>query len=136
MKKILIISILSFLAINPIFSQKKKSIQANKIKSTTVMQEDYEKNKGLSLKESFTKFNESGDIIEEIEYDDNGKEKLHIQYEYDDNDNKTKEIYINIKGLREKVIEYKYEDGLKIEKIVYLPNGKVKSKKKYIYEFH
>jgi hypothetical protein len=136
MKHFLTIATLTFLVVIPVMSQKKKSIQANKIKSTTVMQEDYEKNNGRSVKEAYTKFDESGNVIEEIEYDDYGKEKLHVQYEYDDNDNKTKEIFINPKGVREKVIEYKYEDGLKTEKIVYLPNGKIKSKKKYIYEFH
>jgi hypothetical protein len=135
MKNYIYIFIIVFFTI-PLQAQKKKSIQANKIKSTTVLNEDYEKNNGRSVKESYTKFDESGNIAEEIEYDDYGKEKKHIISEYDDSDNKIKEIYINQKGVKEKVIEYKYEEGLKTEKIVYLPNGKVKSKKKYVYEFH
>jgi hypothetical protein len=134
--KQLSILIVSLLMVVPVFSQKKKSVQANKIKSTTVFQEDYEKNNGRSVKELYTKFDEAGNVIEEIEYDDYGKVKSHVQYEYDDYDNKTKEIYFSPKGAKDKVIEYKYEDGLKTEKIVYLPNGKVKSKKKYTYEFH
>jgi hypothetical protein len=127
---------LSVIVALPLFSQKKKSIQANQIKSTTVYQEDYEKNNGRSVKEFYTKFDESGNIIEEIEYDDYGKEKNHTLYEYDENDNKIKEISLSPKGAKEKVIEYKYNEGFKTEKIVYLPNGKIKSKKKYVYEYH
>jgi hypothetical protein len=134
--KHLIVITLSILITFPVFSQKKKSIQANKIKSTTEYNEDYEKNNGRSVKDAYTKFDESGNVVEEIEYDEYGKEKKHVAYEYDDSDNKTKETYFTPKGTKEKVIEYKYEEGLKTEKIVYLPNGKVKSKKKYVYEFH
>jgi hypothetical protein len=133
MKHILIIA-LSFLVVVPTFSQKKKRVQANKIISTTVYEEDYEKNNGRSVKESFTKFDDYGNVIEEIEYDDNGKEKKHTQYEYNDEGERVKEIFLNAKGVKEKIIEYKFEDGLKKERIVYQPNGKVKAKKKYTYE--
>ncbi len=132
---ILMVAMFGLLAM-PVMAQKKKKAMMNKIESTTVMIEDYEKNNGRSVKESYTRFNESGDVLEEIEYDEYGKEKKHIIYEYDIDGNKIKETYLNPKGLKEKVIEYKYEDGLKTEKLVYDSKGKLKSKKKYIYTFH
>ena len=118
------------------YGQKKKSVQMHKIKSTTVYNEDSEKTKGKAVLDFYTKYDESGNTIEEIEYDANGKIKSHMLYEYDDDGNKTKEIFLNPDGTKDKVIEYKYSEGLRVERITYLPNGKIKSKKKYVYDFH
>jgi hypothetical protein len=117
-------------------AQKKKDAQSHKIKSTTVYNEDYEDNKGKPVKESVEKFDVVGNTIEEIEYDKGGKEKKHILYEYDNDGNKTKETYLKADGTKEKVIEYKYVEGVKTERIVYQPVGKLKSKKRYVYEYH
>lgn len=134
--KYLSIFAISILISLPVFSQKKNNEQLKKIKTTTVFEEDFEKNNGRQIKESFTKFDLSGNIIEEIEYDEYGKVTLHMQYEYDKDGNKTKEIYYNSKGTIDKTWVYSYENGLKKEKHVYKSNGKLKSKKKYLYEFH
>jgi len=119
-----------------IHAQKKKSILANKIKTVTVYNYDYEKNNGRQVKQEFSKYDEFGNIIEEIEYDDNGKETKHIKYEYDDEGNKIRETHLNPKGTTTKIIEYKYENGLKTERTVYQSNGKVTNKKKYSYEYY
>jgi hypothetical protein len=116
-------------------AQKKKEAKLNRIQTTTEYEEDYVKNNGRSVKNSYTKFDEMGNVLEEIEYDDYGKEKKHVIYEYDEDDNKIKETYLSPKGTKDKVIEYKYENGLKKEKIVYGANGKVVLKKKYVYTF-
>lgn len=136
MKIQLITLLLLFSTILSISAQKKKKdIVSNKIKSITEINEDFEKNNGRSVKESFTAYDEYGNIVELIEYDDNGKEKKHIKYEYDDKDNCTKETYLNPKGQLEKTVVFKYDDGIKIEKTTYLPNGKIKVRKKYVYQF-
>jgi hypothetical protein len=119
-----------------LYGQKKKSIQQHRLKAITVYNQDFVDGKGKPIKESFTKYDELGNVIEEIEYDDKGEEKKHVVYEYDDEYNRIKETYLNPKGAKEKIIEFKYQDGLKTEKIVYLPNGKIKSKKKYVYDYH
>jgi hypothetical protein len=134
MKRLLFLFIVVF-CINPLYGQKKKSVQSHKIKSTTVYNADFEDNNGKQIKESFERFDDSGNTVEEIEYDKKGIEKKHILSEYDDDGNKTKETYLNENGSKEKMITYKYQDGLKTERIVYNADGKVKSKKKYIYEF-
>ena len=96
--------------------KKKKDIVSNKIKSITEINEDFEKNNGRAVKESFNAYDEFGNVVELIEYENNGKEKRHIKYEYDDKDNCTKETYLNSKGQLEKTIVFKYDDGIKIEK--------------------
>lgn len=128
--------ILIISCLNPLFGQKKKSVVLNKIKCITVLNEDYEDNKGKSVKESINCFDELGNNKEEIEFDKKGAEKKHILYEYNGQGKKVKETYIKPNGTKEKIIEYKYQDSLRTERIVYLPNGKVKSKKKYIYEYY
>jgi len=134
MRKLVFFFIIVFCII-PLYGQKKKSVQSHKIKSTTVYNSDFEDNNGKQVKESFERFDESGNSVEEIDYDKKGIEENHILSEYDDDGNKTKETFLKENGSKEKIIEYKYKDGLKTERTVYLANGKIKSKKKYVYEF-
>ncbi len=134
-KKGSVILLIAIFAISPMFGQKKKNIQIHKIKSITVYNEDFENKNGKQVKESYERFDESGNTLEEIEYDKKGVEKQHVLYEYDEDGNKTKETYLNPNGSKEKIIAYKYQDDLKIERIIYLSDGTIKSKKKYIYDF-
>ena len=134
MKKIVLTLLVSVFVLS-IHGQKKKDIQSHKIKSTTVYNEDAEKTKGKQVLDSYTKYDESGNTVEEIEYDEVGKIKKHVVYEYDDDGNKTKEIELKPDGSKDKVVEYKYKDGLKTERVTYLGNGKLKSKKKFVYDF-
>lgn len=107
-----------------------------KVKSITVMEENYEDDKaGTQQKESFTRFDLQGNIVELIEYDKEGKEKQHVLYEYNKEGHKTKETLLKANGNKDKVEEFIYQNGLRTEKIVYYGNGKIKSKKKYIYVF-
>jgi hypothetical protein len=135
MKSVIIIISLCFLLVN-VHGQKKKDIQQYKIKSITVNNEDSEKANGKSIPDSYMKFDDNGNTIEEIEYDSNGKIKTHFVYEYDEEGNKIKETEYKPDGTKDKVITYKYKDGLKVERITYLANGKIKSKKKYVYDYH
>ena len=65
--------IVSLIALNIAFTnsfcQKKNTVQQFKIRSTTVVSEDYEENIGKQKKESFTKYDALGQVIEEIDYD-------------------------------------------------------------------
>lgn len=116
-------------------AQKRKEVQTSKIKSTTILVEDFEDNNGKQVRESYTRYDDSGNTIEEISYNKKGEEKEHILYEYDENGNKTKETYLKPSGSKEKTITYTYKEGLRVERVVYLPNGKIKNRKKYVYDF-
>jgi len=122
-------------SMQPLHAQKKKAVLEKHIRSVTVYNEDYEKNNGRQVKDSYTRYDDDGNVVEEIEYDEYGKEKKHELYEYDAEGNKIKETHLTPKGTKALVIEYKYENGLKKEKIVYNGSGKMILRKKYIYEY-
>jgi len=132
MKWITLLLLLNFLSL-PLIGQKKKEINANQIKSVVVNEQKTEKGKSITQKESETYYDTHGNVIEEKEYKD-GKITKHITYQYDNDNNKIKETEIGNTGKKIKVSEYKYHGNLKTEKTVFDGNGKVKSKKTYIYE--
>lgn len=122
-------------SVQTLHAQKKKTVIEKQIRAVTVYNEDYEKNNGRPVKDSYTRYDEQGNVLEEIEYDEYGKERKHVLYEYDSEGNKTKETNLTPKGTKASVIEYKYENGLRKEKIVYNSSGKIVLRKKYVYEF-
>jgi antitoxin component YwqK of YwqJK toxin-antitoxin module len=109
-----------------------QSPQTAKVKSITVYEEKFDKLVSQKYKESETTYDEKGNILEDILYKD-GKVDKHFKYQYDANSNKIKETEYNPAGNIEEYSEYKYEKNLRVEKTVFDPRGKVKSKKAYIY---
>jgi hypothetical protein len=117
-----------------VFGQDKK---ASKLKSITVYEQKYEKGAGgKSLVESVIRYDQAGNIIEEIEYK-LGKVDKHFTYKYDASNNKIQEVELDASGKKIRVSEYKYNaDNLRTEKIVYDGNSQVLSKKTYKYEIY
>lgn len=104
-----------------------------KIKSVTVSEETHEKGNKKIMKDSEKKYDINGNLLEEINYK-NGEFDSHTTYEYDSNNNKTKETEFDKAGNATKVTTTKYdENGLKTEKCVYDGKGTLKSKKNYKY---
>jgi hypothetical protein len=103
-----------------------------KIKSVIVYDEKYDKLISKKSKESETVYDAHGNIIEEIAYVNNKVDK-HFQYQYDASDNKIKELELDSSGKVTKTSEYKYDKGLRIEKTIAGADGKVRTKKTYIY---
>jgi hypothetical protein len=103
-----------------------------KIKSVIVYDEKYDKLVSKKTKESETVYDAHGNIIEEIQYINN-KVDTHFQYQYDASDNKIKELELDGSGKVTKTSEYKFDKGLRIEKTIAGADGKVKTKKTYVY---
>jgi len=140
-------------------AQKKKSAARNSLKNAIEYEQKFDKLSNKPVKASETLFDVKGNVIEEIEYDED-KISSHKKYTYDVNGNKTKEIELNATGKTTKIIEYKYDcedhkikeietdasgkpikiseykynGDLRTEKIVYDKNNKMKSKKTYQYQ--
>lgn len=117
------------------YTYAQKPIIKDRIKSITVLEE-----KGNTLvkkqnKESETYYDIKGNVIEEIKYKD-GKQTKHFKYQYDNDGNKIKEEELNISEEVIESSEYKYENGLRVEKIVYYDNKKMKSRKVYKYTIY
>lgn len=103
-----------------------------KIRSVIVYQEKYDNLISKKYKELEQYFDSRGNLLEEITYKQ-GKVTTHFKYEYDSDDNKIREEEFDPSGKMIEFSEYVYENGLRIEKTVFYPNKKIKSKKIYQY---
>jgi hypothetical protein len=104
----------------------------DKIKTIVVYEEKFNVLVSKKLKESEVTYDQKGNIIEDIQYTD-GKVKQHFRYQFDNEGNKIKEEELDAAGKLIEYSEYKIENGVRIEKTVFEPNGKMKSRKTYQY---
>lgn len=158
MKQLLIILLSFFLAQTTLYGQGRKKAEKNNLKSETVWSQN---DKGIKVKESFTRFDKEGNVTEEIEYDETGTKIIKhntytynsdndvleekqlnpsgklvktIKYKYNEDEKVIQEDHITAAGKIEKVIKYKYNNKLKTEKAIYDAAGKVRKRKMYAYE--
>jgi hypothetical protein len=106
-----------------------------KIKSMTIYEEKANALIAKKFKDTEIFYDQHGNILEEIYYKE-GKVTKHFKYEYDTLDNKTKEEEYDVSGKLKEYSEYKYDNKLRIEKIVYDPQKNIKSKKSYQYSVY
>jgi hypothetical protein len=80
------------------------------------------------------RFGERGELIEEIEYEDNNKIKKHIQYHYR-GELLIRENSLDNKGKIKSSIEYEYDaNGLKIGRKNYDAKGRITKERIYRYK--
>jgi hypothetical protein len=103
-----------------------------KIKSIIITEEKADVLVKKQYTESETYYDVKGNIIESIIYKQ-GKIDKHFKYQYDAENNKIREEEFDSSGKMTETSEYKFEKGLRVEKIVYDSNKKIKSKKYYKY---
>ncbi len=140
------------------FAQSKKDIKKHKIKTITETVTSFEGGKELIRNDQFTRYDKNGQIIEQIDYDKNGKVKTKTITKYNNLEDKNEETIFdgnNKQVLREvykydadgeKSEEWHYDDkdelvsksiytvknGLKIERKMYDTKGKLIQIKKYM----
>ena len=125
--------LLIMLAISACISLNGQQIPKDKkVKSVIVYQEKYDMLVTRKFKDSEQYFDLKGNIIEDIAYKQ-GKVNKHFKYQYDSDNNKIREEELDPSGRLKEASEYKYENGLRTEKIVYDSNKKIKSKRTYQY---
>lgn len=134
MKAFLIILTITLFTLNS-YAQDKKDVIEKGIQ--------VKRNYGLDLangdkepsleKEEF--YNFRGDLVEVKNYTDNGKTLTDwIKYKYDTQGNLIEEQALNPKGDQKERFEYKFEDGLKTEKLFYDNKNRLTKKKIFKYE--
>jgi len=136
MNKNILVPIFFFVAVvlTGNFSVNAQNGSSGKIKSRITHQEKVEKGKTIVSIDAEEKYDAKGNTIEEIEYKD-GKIDKHMVYEYDTENNRIRETELDESGKPKKIGEYKYENGLKKEKLIYDANKKLLSKKTYTYTY-
>lgn len=132
--RITLIFFVLFVICGAVNAQSKKEIKKHHIVTRTEFEQRFDDG-NIKVKESFRKFDTRGNLIEEIDYTKEGEVKDRKTYEFDENNNLVKEIKYEPNGNIDEIIEYKYKDGLKTEKLEYDFKGRLIKKKTYIYEF-
>lgn len=111
-------------------------IKSGKVKSVTEVVIEMKGGKETEVKKSFLAFDERGNTIEEIEYDDDGKIKTHTTSEFNNLDQKVKETSFLADGKPETITLFVYnQEGDRVSKTVMNKEGAVKSKKIFRYEY-
>ncbi len=103
-------------------------------KSKTVHEEKMVKGVKTTEIESEEKYDNKGNVVDEIQYKD-GKLDKHYVYEYDQNNNKIKESELFPTGKIKKTSEYKYVNGVKTERLTFDESKKLISRKIYSYYY-
>jgi antitoxin component YwqK of YwqJK toxin-antitoxin module len=109
-----------------------QTASGQQIKSIVVYQEKHDMLVTRKYKDIEQYFDSRGNILEDITYKQ-GKVSKHFRYQYDSDNNKIREEEYDPSGRLIESSEYKYENGLRSEKIVYDQNKKIKSRKIYQY---
>lgn len=112
-----------------------KAEPKGKIKSLIVYEEKNNALVAQKYKESEVYYDQQGNILEEISYKE-GKVTSHFKYQYDADGNKTREEEYDASGKLKEYSEYKIENGLRTEKVVYDPQKNIKLKKTYQYTIY
>ena len=148
------------LSISSIYSQSKKKIREHKIISETTYNSKVIDGKEVSIKDSYVVYDKNGNVVEETEYNKEGKVKKTEKTVYNANKDKIEEATYDANGKLksktayaynasgEKVGEIEYDEagkiirqtltvfdakGFKIEKRVFDSNKKLLYVKKYVY---
>lgn len=129
MRKIIVFSLL-LLTGTFIYGQSDKTIKSLGIVTKETVRHTDTKN---SYTESVEKFDENGNLIEEIEYSQDKTIKKHRQWTYNENNDKTSELELDANGKIISKIIYEYDGKLKISKKEYNEKGKLISWKSYSY---
>jgi|WetSurMetagenome_2_1015567.scaffolds.fasta_scaffold10548_2 hypothetical protein len=132
-KKLLLIFVTALVLASPslLFAQEKAG--QPKLKTVTVYDEKFDNLISKKVIESQVTYDIKGNILEEIEYTGT-KVTKHFQYQYDADGNKIKEIEFDPSGKVSKTSEYKIDSrGLRTEKTIFGTDGKLKTRKTYVY---
>ncbi len=106
--------------------------QQEKIKSIVVYTEKHDALVTRKYKDLEQYYDPRGNLLEEITYKQ-GKISKHFKYYYDQQNNKIKEEEYGPSGHMIESSEYRYENGLRVEKTVYDADRKVRTRKVYQY---
>ena len=107
------------------------------VRSVTEFAIETKGGKSIDIKRHYQEYDQHGNLVDEIDYDSDGKMKEEFKYEYNSQNQKVKEIHFSEDGKTDEISTYEYDaKGNRISKTVTEGNGKPRSKKKYIYEYY
>jgi hypothetical protein len=117
------------------FAQKKSEIIQKSIEVKRYLEQDLEKGEKdpYIVKEEF--FNLKGELVEVKDYDNQGRDiKNWVKYKYDNDSQLIEELELDEKEEQKERIEYKYDNGLRTNKLYYDEKNRLSKSKVYEYE--
>lgn len=118
---------------NDSFSQSKKEVKDNKIKSTTEDVTATENGKEITYKDSYITYDKNGNITEQTEYNKDGTIKNKLSMKYDNFKNKIEEIEYEGNTIKQKR-QFSYNtNGDKTVEVTFDAAGKLLKKEIYFY---
>lgn len=136
MKRIILLFIVVLIGSASFAQVSKKEAQEKKIKSVAEWETNLRTRKPKPVQESFTKYDQTGNILEIIERNNSGDVTLHEKYTFNEQGNKTIEIQLNADGSIKKRHVYTYDNNLRTTRKTYNSDGELIAEKKYIYELY
>ncbi len=131
-----ILILLIALCFSPILSaQSSSKVEKRGITKRSITEISYENGANEEIIEEEKWFDEEGNVIELKERDNKGKLKNWVKYTYTKKNDVETELYLNANGKLLEKIEYRYEDGLRTEKLYYDGKERLVKKKVYAYEY-
>ena len=116
-----------------VFSQSKKEVKDNNIKSTTENITATEGGKEINYKDSYIAYDKNGNITEQTEYNKDGSVKNKLTMKYDSFKNKTEELEYEGNNLKQKR-QFSYNsNGDKTVELTLDVAGKLLKKEMYTY---
>ena len=115
-------------------AQSKKDLKKNKVKSVRETETTLVNGKELTADNSFYRYDSNNEVIEEIDYDSEGKVKMHNTYVYNKNGDKIEEVVYHSDGKIKKKKVFKYNStGDKTDETQYDAAGNLIQKSTYAY---
>jgi hypothetical protein len=117
------------------FSQGKKDIKANKIKSRTISATEQKDGVPITYNESYEEYDKNGNTVTKIDYTKSGEIKNKQTFKYDSFGNTTEKVDFDKKSGKTLKTTYKYDaKGEKTEELVTDSQGNTVEKIVYIYD--
>ena len=135
MKHLIIIVVIVFSTF-PVFAQKKSEIVQKGIVVKRQYDQNFEDGDKEAYIDHEEFYDFRGEIIESKEYSNKGKEiKKWMKYKFDNDGNLIEELELDEKGEQVERITYKYENGLRVERSEYDSKNRLKKTRKYEYGY-
>ena len=131
-----IIWILLFMLSFQVSAQSKKEIREKGITVIKSYEQDIDQGEKELLLEKEEYFNSKGQLVELKEVSEKGRVKKWEKYVYTDDGEIAEEIILDFRGDVDKRIEYKYENGLRTQKLYFDSKNRMYKKRQYEYQFN
>lgn len=135
LRKLYIIVLAAFCTVL-LHAQSPKEVKKHNISTRKVVEIEVERGTNARTIEEYEAFDLEGNVVEKKDYNSDGELKDWVKFDYNEDNEVVKEIYLDEKGKVIESIVFVFKDGLKREKLYYDSKNRLVKKKVYEYTFN